>query len=199
MKRALAWGAVVVAALILIAAIAFLVGAAMFFRAEQGPPDPTAWPSPEIPMRAIDASVAAPEVVAHADGGVSIEEKPPVDDPGVARDRWLGGSLRGHDNDMARMRSVTITEHDGSYAVRVANQFGFRCGLELDEHGSPARMTNCRGEDRWTASPDVIELECETTERDEVCRGAYMLGTTDGYRQRARFQLIRRLSPDERR
>lgn len=116
----------------------------------------------------------------------------------AVRERWLRGTLRGHDNNMARMRSVTITATDAGYAIRVANQFRFRCGLEFGEDGRPARMTRCRGEQGWQATPEVIDLECETRTQDELCSGSYMLGTTDGYRQRARFQIIRPLESDER-
>ena len=121
----------------------------------------------------------------------------PVRGAAATRERWLRGPLRGHDNNMAAMRSVRIEARQGGYTVHVANQFGFRCGLELGDDGRPARMTRCRGEDGWNASPSVIELECEIRARDEVCAGDYMLGT-DSYRSRARFQLIRRRDAEER-
>jgi hypothetical protein len=110
---------------------------------------------------------------------------------------WLSSRrLRGHDNAVAAFRSVHVRRWGDAFTIDIANQFGFHCQLEFDERGSPAALRDCRSRAyaEWIARPDRIALTCTTRERDELCEGAYQLGTTDGYRNRAVLQIVRPLA-----
>ncbi|MEM9194786.1 MAG: hypothetical protein AAGF12_36750 [Myxococcota bacterium] len=117
-----------------------------------------------------------------------------TDSSDALREAWLTARLRGHDNSVASLRRVTITERDGGYQVLIVNQFRFRCGLEFGDDGRPAKLLRCRsGEPDWSVAPAEIPLECEERNREEICHGPYTLMARGGYRSRAHFQLRRPL------
>lgn len=93
---------------------------------------------------------------------------------------WLTDKLYGHDNQYAAFRKVSIFEEGSRLKILIANQFGFKCELDLDYQGNPSRLGNCVSttEPEWTASPS-ISLVCKESAKDQVCRGKYDLRNGD--------------------
>jgi hypothetical protein len=114
------------------------------------------------------------------------------DDVALARQRaWLSAELKGHDNPVAALRGVTMTEVDGGYRVTIKNQFGFQCGLRFGFDGRPDELLDCKGTEGWRARESLIKLACEERPEEEVCRGPYTLVAPDGFGDKATIQLIR--------
>jgi parvulin-like peptidyl-prolyl isomerase len=93
---------------------------------------------------------------------------------------WLQNGLYGHDNPAAALKQVRITEiQSGRYSVTISNQFGFACSIEFDSNGNPFRLRACSSatEPSWSASPQVIDLRCEKSPAELVCRGKYELSS----------------------
>jgi hypothetical protein len=115
----------------------------------------------------------------------------PVDAVNARQSAWLSAQLKGHDNGMASIRGVTITEAGGAYRVTIKNQFGFQCGLRFSPEGSPGELRDCRGGEGWRARESAITLTCEDRPEEEVCKAPYTLVAPDGFGQSAVLQLIR--------
>lgn len=102
---------------------------------------------------------------------------------------WLDGPLLGRDNDVANMRTASITRHDpietDSYDAFIKNQFGFTCTLEWGRDGSPAKLSSCKAADpvTWQATPAQLPVHCKIDKaaKRERCTAAFhlMTGTFD--------------------
>jgi hypothetical protein len=97
------------------------------------------------------------------------------------RDLWLTQPLYGGDNEMAHARLVTIAKGPDGYVVSIANQFGFSCGLQFNQAGDPATLTNCVSKDQpeWTADEKAIPLKCTRQAHEVMCKGTYTLRSTN--------------------
>jgi hypothetical protein len=93
---------------------------------------------------------------------------------------WLSGKIYGNDNDMAALRRVEITRDNGVYYAYILNQFSFKCELTFHKAtGLPETLKNCKAvlpENKdWFSKTDVIPLKCVTLKSEIVCRGKYVL------------------------
>ena len=96
---------------------------------------------------------------------------------------WTTGGLYGSDNEVAALKTVRISQNGNSYQVLISNQFAFNCRIEFNSAGDPTRLINCQSSDssdKWRASPDVIQLNCNRRSTERVCQGRYTLTSPDG-------------------
>jgi hypothetical protein len=113
---------------------------------------------------------------------------------------WIAGPLKGHDNDVARMREASIESHPDNpdlprFAVTIKNQFGFRCVLDWSADGAPATLGTCVAADKkWQASPATIPLKCRLDAKHKLdrCEGTFTLSSED-YHDSGTFVLERAL------
>ncbi len=122
--------------------------------------------------------------------GVLIASSPTLanDTPQDIRTAWLTAKLYGSDNEGASLRRVVIsTGPDGRYTALIDNQFGFQCDLQFGADGYPEQLSNCTSKDSWTGaedawfveSPQIIPLNCAKLAKEFVCRGRYILASTN--------------------